>query len=75
MNTFWDLDKCNLKTLGRINTIAECPYIDDEEYRWEFCLPVELTQKIYRPYTLEEKVYRFSDITRNGKRSIYIFMS
>lgn len=24
---------------------------------------------------LEEKVYRFGDITRNGKRSIFIFMS
>lgn len=62
MNTFWDLDKCNLKILTRINTIAECPYIDDEEYRWEFCLPAELTQKIYRPYTLEEFIKNVGDV-------------
>ena len=62
MNTFWDLDKCNLKILARINTIAECPYIDDEEYRWEFCLPAELVTKIYRPYTLEEFIKNVGDV-------------
>ena len=62
MNAFWNLDLCNVKTLKKINTLAECPYIDNFGYPWDFCLPVELVKKIRRPYTLEEFIKNVGDV-------------